>query len=72
MEKITVDFIGNNHAWNVGTVVTHFFVPALNILVRNLPRRIKNKNCNMSLEVVRRMQLIKRVLPCRVPQIDSH
>lgn len=66
---IDVDFICNDHAWDVGAVVSHLVIPALQVLVSNLATRVEDEDSSMSAEVVGRMEFIERFLPCSVPNV---
>ena len=66
---VHVYFVGNDHAGDVGTLLPHFLVPVLQVLIRDFPIRVEHQDARVRPEVVRRVQLIEGVLPSRVPNV---
>ena len=56
---VDVDFIGYDNAGDVGTMMSHLLVPALQILISHLSRGVEHQYSCMSPEVIRWMQFIE-------------
>ena len=66
---INIYFISNYHARYMRTMMSHFLIPVLQILICYTTVSIKNKDCCMSTEIIGRMKLIEWFLTCCIPNI---
>merc|ERR1719486_462371 len=67
---IRVYFICNTDDWYVGTILSHLLVPHFQIFVGHLPGNVKGQYACICLEVVRCVELVELLLPCRVPKVN--
>jgi hypothetical protein len=69
---VQIDLVGDDHARNVGAVVAQFLVPVLEILIGDLARGVEDQDANVRAIVIRRVQLIERLLSRSVPNVYSY
>ena len=66
---LQIDFIGDADAWNVGALVAHLGVPVSQIGVGHFARHIEHHDADVRSEIIRRVQLVKRLLTRCVPNV---
>ena len=64
-----VDFVRDADARDMRALVSHLSVPISKIRVGHLSRDIEYHDTDMGAKVVRRVQLVKRLLASRIPNI---
>ena len=69
---LQVDLVRNDDAGDVLALVPHLSIPVAKVRVCDLAGHIKHHDAYVGPEVVGRMQLVERLLACRVPDIYSH
>lgn len=67
---LQIDFIGDADAWNVGALVAHLGVPVSQIGVGHFARHIEHHDADVRSEIIRRVQLVKRLLTRCVPNVN--
>ena len=66
---LQVDLICNANARNMGALIPHLGVPVAQISVSHFACHVKHHDAHVGTEVVRRVQLIERLLSSRVPNV---
>jgi len=56
---VHIDFVGDDHARDVGALLSHLLVPIPQVLVSYLSLRIEHEHGDVSAVVVRAVQLVK-------------
>lgn len=66
---VTVNFICNNDAGDVGTVLPHFSVPVFEVCVGDFPGDVEAEDCSLGPEVIGGMEGLETFLPSSVPDV---